>query len=458
MMNRTGDTIAAISTPQATGGIGMVRISGRDAGLIADKVFRSVNRVALASAKGYTAHYGHVYDDNEMIDEAIAIVYRQPKSYTGEDVVELSCHGGLYLIRQVLRVVLQNGARLAQPGEFTRRAFENGKISLTQAESVMDLIHAQGKQAARAAISAREGVLAQKIDRLKERIVGYAAHLAAWTDYPEEDLIPVDSAALSEGLVECIRELQKMIRDGDAGRMMRDGVDTVIVGKPNVGKSTLMNCLAGCERSIVTHIAGTTRDIVEERVVVGDVILRLADTAGIHETDDPVESIGVERAVRRMNQAELILALFDYSQPLDETDYRLLGNLKHRPCVAIVNKSDMPHQIQTESIEAYVSRVVEISAKDDVGLEKLAEEISELLGVSQLNPAAGILSGERQLQCARHCLSELQEAVQAIRVGMTLDAVGVSIDSAVAALLELSGERVTEVVTDAVFHQFCVGK
>lgn len=452
------DTIAAIATPQAAGGIGIVRISGRQATDVADRVFSAVSRKKLAQSEGYRAHYGHVSDDEETIDEAIALVFRAPKSYTGEDVVELSCHGGLYIIRRVLRAVLKHGARMAEPGEFTRRAFENGKMSLTQAESVMDLIGAQGEQAARAAFSAREGRLAARIDALKTELTGYAAHLAAWADYPEEDLIPVNQDDLCRDLSKSRQKLMQLIKEGDAGKVIRDGVDTVIVGKPNVGKSTLMNALSGCERSIVTHIAGTTRDIVEEKVILGDIVLRLADTAGIHSTDDPVESIGVERAVSRMDQAGLVLAVFDYSVPLDEDDRALLQKLRGRPCVAVINKNDMDGQLDIEAIRKAVPSVVMISAKQESGLEALAEAVSQLLGVAELNPADGILSGERQLQCARECLQMVDEALEALQMGMTLDAVNVSLDGAIAALLELTGERTTEVITDVVFHRFCVGK
>ena len=234
------ETIAAIATPQAAGGIGIVRISGEKACEIADRVFTAADKTMLIDSNGYAAHFGHVYDDTEKIDDAIALVFKAPKSYTGEDVVELQCHGGLYVIRNVLRSVLKHGARMADAGEFTRRAFENGKMSLTQAEAVMDLISAQGQQAARAAINAMEGKLYIKINRIKNDLIGYAAHLSAWADYPEEDLIPVDVDQLSCDLGKCVAELNKMIADADAGKVIRDGVDTVIVGKPNVGKSTLM--------------------------------------------------------------------------------------------------------------------------------------------------------------------------------------------------------------------------
>lgn len=452
------DTIAAIATPQASGGIGIVRISGEKAGKIADQVFNATDGSLLVSSRGYTAHYGYVHDGDEKIDEAIALVFKAPKSYTGEDVVELSCHGGLYIIRRVLRAVLKSGARMAEAGEFTRRAFENGRISLTQAESVMDLISAQGEQAARAAISALDGRLADKIMKIKEKLIGYAAHLSAWADYPEEDLIPVDTSQLSLNLEACISELKKLIRDGDAGKVIRDGVDTVIVGKPNVGKSTLMNCLVGSERSIVTQIAGTTRDIVEEKVVIGDVILKLADTAGIHDTVDPVESIGVDRAISRLKNAGLILAVFDNSVPLNEDDFKLLEELQGRNCVAVINKTDLSDCIDTDIISRYISKVILISAKNDKGIDELGNAISEILGVARLNPADGILSGERQINCCRNCLSMVEDARNALYCGLTLDAVNISLDCAIQSLLELTGERVTEEVTDAVFHRFCVGK
>ena len=452
------DTIAAISTPQAPGGIGIVRISGKKAIEIADRVFKAADKASLVDSDGYKAHYGYVVYENEKIDEAVALIFRAPKSYTGENVVELSCHGGLYIVKRVLRAVLENGARMADAGEFTRRAFENGKMSLTQAESVMDIIGAQGEQAARAAMSARSGKLAKRIDELKAEITQYSAHIAAWSDYPEEYLIPVDRKNLSAGISGCIAKVKKMISEGDAGRVMREGVDTVIVGKPNVGKSTLMNNLVGCERSIVTHIAGTTRDIVEEKVVLDDVILRLADTAGIHATDDLVESIGVERTMNRMENAGLVIAVFDNSVPLDDDDKKIIKALKGRACVAVINKNDMNNMLDVDYIGQNIENVVYISAKYDNGMDELSDKIASLLGVANLNPADGILSGERQLSCSRKCLSMLEEAKEALDIGMTLDAVNVSLDSAVAALLELTGERVTDVVTDAVFHSFCVGK
>ncbi len=341
-------TIAAISTGQAPGGIGIVRISGEHALQIASCVFHGNGD--LAQAKGYTAHYGKFLDQGGYFDEGVALVFRGPKSYTGEDVVELSCHGGLYLTQRLLRAVLQAGAEPAGPGEFTRRAFENGKMSLTAAESVMDLIGAQGKKAAQAAFAVRDGALQQRIDDIRRELVEVAAHLNGWADYPEEDLPAVETGALRRSLSGIAQRLAAHLLNFDTGAAIRTGVETVILGKPNVGKSTLMNLLSGCEKSIVSPVAGTTRDIVEETVRLGDVLLRLADTAGLRETQDQVEAIGVNRAEQRMERAGLILAVLDGSEPLSEEDQKMLRQVKSKPVIAVINKNDLPQMVTGRDI------------------------------------------------------------------------------------------------------------
>lgn len=455
-------TIAAIATAQAPGGIGIIRISGKDARTVADRVFLSAKGKTVAETQGYQALYGKIYQDTalkrEILDEAIALVFAAPASFTGEDVVELSCHGGLYLLRRVLSAVYAAGASPASPGEFTRRAFLNGKLGLTEAESVMQLIGAQGEQAVRAALAGHGGALERRIEAMRGSLVDLTSHLAAWADYPDDDIPQVSDEMLKTSLAFSQTELEQLLSQFDAGKVLRDGVDTVIAGRPNVGKSTLMNLLAGCERSIVTQYAGTTRDIVEETVLLGDVPLRLADTAGIRTTDDPVEQIGVTRARERVKTAQLVLAVFDSSQVLNAEDWDLIADVKGIPAVAVVNKSDLEGKIDAAKLQSGFSAVVSISALTGDGFEELKSAVAQVLQVSALNPAEGLLFTERQRDSARRALACVVEAETALCSGMTLDAVTVSVEGAVTALLELTGERATVAVVDSVFEKFCVGK
>lgn len=457
-MANSDRTIAAISTPQAAGGIGIVRISGTDARRVASRVFRPAGGKSIEEAKGYTALFGRVADGEGEFDEAVALVFSQPKSYTGEDVVELSCHGGLFLVKRLLAAVLRAGAQPAEPGEFTRRAFLNGKLSLTGAEAVMDLIGAQGKQAAAAALAAKDGALGRRIDAVKETILSLSAHLAAWVDYPEDDIPALEPQALERELAAVQGELDRLLAGFEQGRVIREGVETVLAGRPNVGKSTLMNLLSGCERSIVTDIPGTTRDVVEETVRLGDVVLRLADTAGLRETENPVEAAGVARTRERLKRAGLVLAVFDTSAPLSEEDRSLLQELRGSRAVAVLNKTDLPGRIEEEEIRAAVSQVVELSAATGQGYDALTKAVETALGTGEIDPAAGMLATERQKACALRAREGVGQAAEAIRAGMTLDAVSVALDDAAAALLELTGERVTDAVLDEVFARFCVGK
>ncbi|HPU58556.1 MAG TPA: tRNA uridine-5-carboxymethylaminomethyl(34) synthesis GTPase MnmE, partial [Candidatus Avimonas sp.] len=310
--------IAAISTAMAPAGLGVIRLSGDNAIEVASRIFRPASKSRrLTDLPGYSALYGWTFDAEGDIDECVALVFRAPHSYTGENVVELSCHGGLYLLQRTLRAAFAAGAVPAEPGEFTKRAFVNGKVDLTGAEAVMDLISANGRLAAKTALAAREGAIYKKIRSVLDGLTYAAANLSAFVDYPDDDIPELEPEALDEMLKNAEAELKKLIDRFDAGKVVREGIDTVIVGRPNVGKSTLMNLLAGHERSIVTPIAGTTRDIVEETIRLGDVILRLADTAGLRSTDDQVEMIGVQRAKERLERAALVIAVFDGSEPLN---------------------------------------------------------------------------------------------------------------------------------------------
>ena len=451
-------TIAAISTGQAAGGIGIVRISGENALNIADRIFKSVSGLKLNELSGYRAALGTVFLEEKPVDEAIATVFRAPKSYTGEDVVELSCHGGLYVTRQVLRAALSAGAVAAEPGEFTKRAFLNGKMDLTKAEAVMSIISAQGEQAKAAALGTLDGLLYRKISGVSGELKGLAASLAAWVDYPDEEIEDLPDDKILSVLENAASSLSDLIARFDSGRAVLEGVDTAIVGKPNVGKSTLMNLLTGTEKSIVTEIAGTTRDIVEETAVVGGVVLRLCDTAGLRETDDKVESIGVARAKQKLETATLILAVFDASAPLEEQDKALFPLCKEKHAIAIVNKTDLPTKLDTKILDTVFNKVVYISAKENNGLQSLEQAIAEVLGTAAFDSSAATLMNERQLACCSAALDAVKEAHDALSSGVTRDAVQVCVDSAIESLGTLTGERATESVVNEIFSRFCVGK
>ena len=451
-------TIAAIATPNASGGIGVIRISGDDAIAVADKVFRAVSGRKLCEIKGYTALFGHIYENESAIDECVALVFRAPKSYTGEDVVELSCHGGLFVTQKVLRTVFSAGALPAEPGEFTKRAFLNGKIDLAQAESVMNIISAHGQQALNAAANTLDGKLSEKIAGIAASLTNVAAGIAVWTDDPDEDVPQAHEENVYEVVKNALSELNKLIKNFDSGKAVTQGVPTAICGHPNVGKSTLMNQLAGYDKSIVTDIAGTTRDVVEETVRLGDIVLHLADTAGIHESDDIVESIGIDRTMKKLDSASLVLAVFDSSQPLDSNDIDLLERCRGRKAVAIINKTDLGINTDIEKIKEYIVDTAFISAANGDGIEDLKAVIEKLLGTAEFDTSAGILANERQYACCTAAADSLNEALTGLEIGVTLDAVNVSIDYATEKLLELTGEKAREAVVNEVFSKFCVGK
>lgn len=451
-------TIAAIATANGIGGIGVIRVSGERACQICDKVFLSVSQKKLADMHGYTATYGNVHENGEIIDDAVALVFTAPNSYTGENVVEISCHGGMYITKRVLRAILQAGAEAAQAGEFTKRAFLNGKMGLTEAEAVMDIIGAKGQQSVRAARACLDGTLRKHIDEVRQSLVDSTAHLAAWADYPEEDIPQIQSETLKQNLTRAEAEMKKLLSQYDAGMVMKQGVDTVIAGRPNVGKSTLMNLLSGCERSIVTDIPGTTRDIIEETVMLGEIPLNLSDTAGIRSTADPIERIGVEKAKQRILNAGLVLAVFDASRELSDEDIELLTLLENAPAVAVINKTDLEQKLDIDFIKTKIKHVVLISALNGEGATALEQAVADIVGTAALDASQGILANERQRNSAEEAVRYISEAVGAIESGVTLDAVTIILEDAVHALLELTGERVNDTIVDAVFSHFCVGK
>lgn len=457
-MSDSNRTIAAIATAQAAGGVGMIRVSGDEAMEICDRIFKALSGNELKNSKGYRAHFGRVSDKDGDIDECVALVFRAPHSYTGENVVELSCHGGLYVLKRVLRAVLAAGACPAKAGEFTERAFLNGKMDLTQAEAVMDLIGAQGKQAADAALTALGGTLSREIEADTEKLVNVCAHLSAWVDYPDEEIEELENDEMLGTVSEVEKSLEKLLSTYDSGKVLTQGVQTAIVGRPNVGKSTLMNMLVGSQRSIVTSYAGTTRDIVEESVTLGGISLHLSDTAGIRESDDPIEAIGVDMAKDRLQKSEFVIAVFDGSEELTKEDMDILEFCKDKLCLGVINKTDLDVKDIKEEISKYIDTIVEISAEKLNGKEELEEAAAKLLETDRIDTTQAMLTGERQYLSVTEALSCVREAKFALESGMTLDAVNVSLDCAIEKLLELTGRKASEEVVNGIFARFCVGK
>lgn len=450
--------IAAISTPLGTGGVGIIRISGKNATEIADRIFVSVNGKKLSSSKGYRAYFGRIFDGETAVDEVVCLVFCAPHSYTGEDVVEINCHGGVVLLKKILRLVLQNGAQAAAPGEFTKRAFLNGKLDLSEAESVMTLISAQGEQGANAAFNQLEGSLSRKIEKINSSLLSLAAHIAAWVDYPDDEIEELGNNELYSTIYNAYLELCALLSNFDSGMAVTNGVEAAIVGKPNVGKSTLMNLLTGYDRSIVTEIEGTTRDVVEETVNLNGCILRISDTAGMRETGDIVEKLGVERSRKKLERAAIVFAVFDLSKPLSDEDKELIDECKDKNVIPIVNKTDLEPRLDVDYIKNKLGSPLFISAKSGDGYNELCDRVAELMGTKNFDTTSAMLVNERQRICCQKASDALKDALEALNLGLTPDAIGVCIDDAIAALLELTGQKASEAVVDEVFKQFCVGK
>mgnify|MGYP005907414221 FL=1 len=450
--------IAAISTPLGTGGVGIIRISGKKATEIADRIFVSVNGKKLSSSKGYRAYFGRIFDGETAVDEVVCLVFRAPHSYTGEDVVEINCHGGVVLLKKILRLVLQNGAQAAAPGEFTKRAFLNGKLDLSEAESVMTLISAQGEQGANAAFNQLEGSLSRKIEKINSSLLSLAAHIAAWVDYPDDEIEELGNNELYSTIYNAYLELCALLSNFDSGMAVTNGVEAAIVGKPNVGKSTLMNLLTGYDRSIVTEIEGTTRDVVEETVNLNGCILRISDTAGMRETGDIVEKLGVERSRKKLERAAVVFAVFDLSKPLSDEDKELIDECKDKNVIPIINKTDLEPRLDVDYIKNKLGSPLFISAKSGDGYNELCDRVAELIGTKNFDTTSAMLVNERQRICCQKASDALKDALEALNLGLTPDAIGVCIDDAIAALLELTGQKASEAVVDEVFKQFCVGK
>lgn len=455
------DTIAAIATALSPSGIGIVRISGPEAFSVAGKIYRSPKgEKQLEKVKSHTIHYGFILDEGEIVDEVMVMAMRGPRSYTGEDTVEIDCHGGLLAVRRVLETVLKSGARPAEPGEFTKRAFLNGRIDLSQAEAVMDIIGAKNEYALKSSLSQLKGSVHRIIDDMREKLIYEIAFIESALDDPEHISIDGYGDKLEIIVEELLKKTDQLLKTSGDGKMIQEGIRTVIVGKPNAGKSSLLNVLLGEERAIVTEIAGTTRDTLEENVTLQGISLRIVDTAGIRSTSDRVEQIGVEKARASAAEADLILYVVDASLPLDENDREIMELLKDKKAIVLLNKTDLKAVVTEEMIEKYLDkRVISISAKEEQGLELLEDTIKEMFfqGEISFNDQVYITNArhKRELQETK---KSLQLVKNSIEMGMPEDFFSIDLMNAYESLGRIIGASVGEDLVNEIFSKFCTGK
>ncbi len=457
---RFDDTIAAISTPVGKGGISVIRLSGKDAIEIADRVFKNNYGKTLKNAPTHTVTHGFaVRGDGTVIDEVLCTVMLAPRSYTRENVAEISCHGGIVSTRDILSAVLGAGARLADAGEFTKRAFLNGRMDLAEAEAVIDIINAKTSNAHSLSVHQLRGKLSERISKIRENLLSLTAHLQVLIDFADEDLEPLTDDEFTDGLKSCLCDIRSLAQTSDRGRIIREGVPTVIAGKPNVGKSSLLNLLCGDDRAIVTDIAGTTRDTIEETVNIGRVMLSLTDTAGIRETDDAIEKIGVEKSREALKESELVIFVTDAMKELDESDRYIMECIKDKNTIVLINKAE--NGIKADMTELYdiFQTVIEFSAKEGLGLDKLGEAIDKMFDVGDIASSdEAIISNVRHRDALRKAEEALGGAIDAIELGMEPNVTFVDIEDAISALGEITGQTVGEEIVDRIFHSFCVGK
>ncbi|MCQ6280219.1 tRNA uridine-5-carboxymethylaminomethyl(34) synthesis GTPase MnmE [Bacillus sp. EB600] len=458
------DTIAAISTPSGEGAIAIVRLSGENAIKIADKVFKSVKGKRLHEAMTHTIHYGHLVDpvSGQVVEEVMVSIMKGPKTFTKEDVIEINCHGGIVSVNRVLQLVLKNGARLAEPGEFTKRAFLNGRIDLSQAEAVMDLIRAKTDRAMNVALGQMEGRLSNLIRKLRQEILETLAQVEVNIDYPEyDDVEEMTHKMLMEKAKLVREELKKLLQTSEQGKILREGLSTVIIGRPNVGKSSLLNSLVHENKAIVTDIPGTTRDVIEEYVNVRGVPLRLSDTAGIRETEDIVERIGVERSRKVLKEADLLLLVLNAADPLTEEDENLFKAVEGMNVIVIVNKTDLPQQINMDRVIKLSAnhKLVATSLLEDRGVDELEEAIASLFFAGSIE--AGDLtyvSNNRHIALLNQALQAIEEVIEGVNLGTPIDIVQIDLTRTWEFLGEIVGDSVHESLIDQLFSQFCLGK
>lgn len=454
------DTIAAIATAMTSSGIGIIRISGGQAFEVIEKIFKKKNGGKIDLSRSHTVQYGYICDQDEVIDEVLVLIMKGPHSYTAEDTVEIDCHGGVLMMKKILETVIQYGARPAEPGEFTKRAFLNGRIDLSQAEAVIDVINAQNEYALKSSVSQLKGKMSEKVKALREKIIYEIAYIESALDDPEHISLDGYGEELAKKLEPMVKELERLIASADNGKVMSEGVKTVILGKPNAGKSSLMNVLVGEERAIVTDIAGTTRDTLEEHIRLRGISLNVVDTAGIRDTEDVVEKIGVTKARTAAEDADLIIYVVDASVPLDENDRDIIEMIRNRKAVVLLNKTDLEQVVSVEELEKQTGhQVIPVSAKEETGIEELEKEIQSMFyhGDIDFNDEVYV-TNIRHKTALTESLSSLKLVQKSIEDGMPEDFYSIDLMNAYEQLGTIIGEAVEDDLVNEIFSKFCMGK
>ncbi len=455
------DTIAAVATSMNASGIGIIRISGTESVSIIEKIFCPADKQKkLSEQKSYTIHYGTIVEDGEVLDEVIVLLMRGPHSYTAEDTVEIDCHGGVYVMHQILNLVIKKGARVAEPGEFTKRAFLNGRIDLSQAEAVIDVISSQNTYALKSSIRQLKGSVQRLVKGIRQRVLYEIAYIESALDDPEHISLEGYPESLHKKIEELLWEMERLLKESEQGKVLREGIRTAIIGKPNAGKSSLLNALLGEERAIVTEIAGTTRDTLEEQIRLRGLTLQMIDTAGIRRTGDKIEQMGVERAKQMMEEADLILYVIDASATLDEDDREIMPLLKEKKVIVLLNKTDLPERITTEEIQKLLEKpIIRISAKEEKGLSELADRIEHMFLSGGLSWNDEVyLTNLRQKAAMEEAKASLQKVEESILLGMPEDFYSIDLMDAYESLGRIIGESVGEDLVNEIFEKFCMGK
>ena len=454
-------TIVSISTAPGIGGIGIIRMSGEKSFEILEKIFKPKTFQEIEDIKGYTIKYGHIVENNEIIDEVLVSYFKAPRSYTTENMCEINSHGGNVVVKKILEICLKNGAKLAEPGEFTKRAFLNGRIDLAQAESVIDVINAKSDKEAKSGIKQLEGYLSKEIKGIKQEILDVLVNIEVTIDYPEYDTPEVQEKEIAQMLESVGKKLKKLEKSFDNGKIIKDGIKTAIIGKPNAGKSSLLNAILKEDRAIVTDIAGTTRDTIEEFVTINGIPLNLVDTAGIREASDEVEKIGVEKSIKQANDADLIIAIFDSSKDLEEEDIEILNLIKGKKSIILLNKSDLNSKINEndDRFTSITENILRISALNKYGIDELYEKIAELFNLNEINLDNEILiTNIRHKNIISKSLENVNKAKEALEINMPIDIITIYIKEILEDLGEITGEVVTEDIINEIFSKFCLGK